>query len=74
MSHISTASAQTVKIGAAINGASSGMQVLGNIGNDPRPEVMLAVGLAHAQNALAAVIEELEALRAEVDALKSRRR
>ena len=74
MSNIRAASGQTVKIGAAINGNSSGMQVLGNVGTDPRPEVMLAVGLAHAQNALAAVIEELEALRAEVDALKSSRR
>lgn len=74
MSNIRAASGQTVKIGAAINGSSSAMQVLGNIGSDPRPEVMLAVGLAHAQNALAAVIDELEALRAEVDSLKSGRR
>lgn len=60
--HLDTAKAQARGISAAINGHSSSMQTLGNIGSDPHPEQMLAVGLAHAQNAIAALIEAVERL------------
>lgn len=68
MSNLDTAKSQSRLIGAAINGDSSSLQVLGNVGQDPHPEVLLAVALAHTQNALAAVIAELEELRSQVEA------
>ena len=74
MDNIDRAKAQTQGIGAALNGNSSAVQTLGNVGSDPHPERLLAVGLAHAQNALAAVITELEELRSEVQAVRGKRR
>lgn len=53
---------QLSMIAASINGSSSAMQTLGNIGADPHPERMLAVGLAHAQNAIALLVEAVEEL------------
>lgn len=73
MASISTAQSQARAIGAAINGDSSAVQTLGNIGRDPHPERLLAVGLAHAQNAIAELVELVEALQREVDALKRKR-
>jgi len=71
VTNISTAKSQTQGIGAAINGNSSAVQTLGNIGTDPHPERLLAVGLAHAMNALGALVKEVESLRSEVDTLRA---
>lgn len=73
-SDIAKATRANSGIPAAITGSSSAMQTLGNIGSDPKPEVMLAVGLAHTHDAIAALIEEVTDLRREVDALKRRGR
>lgn len=74
MSNIETARSQTRLIAAAINGDSGAVQILGSMGHDAHPERLLAVGLAHAENALGSVIEELELLRSEVDSLRRRLR
>jgi len=68
--HLSTARAQAGGISAAINGSSSAVQTLGNIGSDPHPERLLAVGLAHSQNAIVALIKAVEDLEAQVARLK----
>lgn len=65
-SKLEAAKSQSRAISAAINGDSGALQTLGNIGRDPHPERLLAVGLAHAQNAIAALIETVEGLEAEV--------
>lgn len=70
MGHIQDAKAQTRGISAAINGQSSAVQTLGNIGTDPHPERLLAVGLAHSANALSAVVAELGELRSEIEAMR----
>ena len=72
--HVSTAKGQAHGIGAAINGSSSAVQTLGSMGSDPHPERLLAVGLAHSQNAIAALIKAVEELENEVAQLKSERR
>lgn len=74
MASLITAKSQAQSIAGAIKGHSSAMQTLGNIGTDPHPEKMLAVGLAHAQNAIAELIEIVERLQTEVDQLRSRSR
>ena len=70
MASISTAKSQALSIGAAINGNSSAVQTLGSMGRDPHPERLLAVGLAHAQNAISELIKLAEELEDEIDALK----
>jgi len=70
--HIEAAKAQAKGIGAAINGNSSAVQTLGNMGGDPHPERLLAVGLAHSQNAIAALIKAVEELESEIARLKRR--
>lgn len=72
MTNIATAKDQTALIAAAINGDSNMLQTLGNIGTDPHPERLLAVGLAHAINALGALTSEVEALRRRVSDLETR--
>ena len=57
---------------AAINGSSSALQTLGNVGTDPHPERLLAVAVAHAGNAIEALIKVVESLESEVDDLRSR--
>jgi len=61
-------------IGQAINGHSSGVQTLGNMGRDPHLERLLAVGLAHAQNTISALIGVAEELEDEIEDLKRGRR
>lgn len=73
MAHLNTARDQVKSIGSAINGHSSAVQTLGNIGHDPHPERLLAVGLAHAQNAIAELIEIVDELQDEIDLLKRQR-
>ncbi len=46
------------------------MQTLGNVGRDPHPERLLAVGLAHAQNALGELIKLIEEQQEEIDQLR----
>jgi hypothetical protein len=61
--NLDTAKFQLKSIGAALDGSSNAMQVMGNTERDENPVRMLAVGLAHAQNALAHLalaIEDLE--------------
>ncbi|WP_308493693.1 hypothetical protein [Microbacterium terrisoli] len=70
MASINTAKSQARSIGAAINGQSSAMQTLGNVGRDPHPERLLAVGLAHAQNALGELIKLIEEQQEEIDQLR----
>jgi len=63
MASIDVAKEQARSIQAALNGSSSAMQQIGNIESDPIPDRMLAVGLAHAMNAigeLIAIIEEMD--------------
>ena len=74
MANIGTAKEQTRGINAAINGNSSAVRTLGNMGTDPHPERLLAVGLAHAQNAIAELISLVEELQSEVEDLKRRTR
>lgn len=74
MGSIDGAKSQARAIGAAINGDSSAMQTLGNIARDPHPERLLAVGLAHAQNAIGELLDVVERLQGEVDRLKSQAR
>ncbi|WP_350347244.1 hypothetical protein ABIQ69_11445 [Agromyces sp. G08B096] len=69
--NLTAAKSQAKMIGNALNGSSSALQVLGNIGHDPKPEVLLAVAAAHAQNSLAALISEVEQLRSEVTRLRA---
>ncbi|MDQ1217992.1 hypothetical protein [Microbacterium arborescens] len=73
MGSISTAKYQARSIGEAINGSSSYVQTLGTMGSDPHPERLLAVGLAHAQNAIAELISLVDDLQDEVEKLKRRR-
>ncbi|WP_295839802.1 hypothetical protein [uncultured Microbacterium sp.] len=70
MATIRAARTQASGISGAITGNSSAMQTLGNIGTDPHPERMLAVGLAHAGNAIVELIDLVEKLQREVDDLK----
>ncbi len=79
--HLQIAETQARGIGAAINGDSSAVQILGSMGRDPHPERLLAVGLAHSMNTFGALIDatrELEAtvasLRSEVAQLKAKQR
>lgn len=72
--NIEKAKSQTRSIAGAINGNSAAVQTLGSIGSDPHPERLLAVALAHSENALAFLIEEVEALRTEVEVLENSRR
>ncbi|MFG6445597.1 hypothetical protein ACFXQA_10035 [Microbacterium sp. P07] len=74
MASIQTAKTQASGIAGAIKGNSSAMQTLGNIGRDPHPERLLAVGLAHAGNAITELIALVDELQDEVDALKRSRR
>lgn len=74
MASLSTARTQASGISGAINGHSSAMRTLGNIGSDPHPERMLAVGLAHAGNAISELIKLVDELQDEVDDLKRRLR
>lgn len=74
MASIRTARGQASGISGAIKGSSSAMQTLGNIGNDPHPERMLAVGLAHAGNAIDELIDLVAELQDEVERLKRGRR
>lgn len=72
MGNIATAKSQAQAIRAAINGNSSAVQTLGSMGHDPHPERLLAVGLAHAQNAIAELISIVGELQHEVDSLRRR--
>lgn len=74
MASISTAKSQARGIVNAINGDSSAVQTLGSMGRDPHPERLLAVGLAHAQNAISELIKLVEELEDEIDTLKRSRR
>jgi hypothetical protein len=61
--NLEVAKSQLTSIGAALDGSSSAMQAIGNTERDDNPVRMLAVALAHAQNALAHLalaIEDLE--------------
>ncbi|MGV2901318.1 hypothetical protein ACNPM4_06530 [Microbacterium sp. AGC62] len=69
---IRNAKSQVSGIAGAITGHSSAMMTLGNIGTDPHPERMLAVGLAHAGDAIETLIKLVENLEREVDELRSR--
>jgi hypothetical protein len=70
-SNLDAAKAQSMRISAAINGSSSALQTLGSMGSDPHPERLLAVGLAHAQNSIGALIKAVESLEAEVAHLRA---
>lgn len=74
MASIQEAETQAGGIGAALNGSSSAMQRIGNVESDPNPERMLAVGLAHAMNAIGQLITLVNGLQAEVDLTQKRRR
>lgn len=74
MASIDTARSQARGIGAAINGSSSAVQTLGSMGHDPHPERLLAVGLAHAQNAIAELINLVGELEDDIADLKRSRR
>lgn len=69
--NINTAKTQASGIAGAIKGHSSAVQTLGNIGTDPHPERLLAVGLAHAGNSIQALIKAVEALESDVVALRA---
>jgi len=72
MMTITTAKNQARMIAQAINGRSSSLQTLGNIGTDPHPERLLAVAVAHAGNAIEALIKVVDDLETEVAYLRSR--
>jgi len=67
---IDTARSQALGIQAAINGDSSAVNILGSMGSDPHPERLLAVGLAHAQNAIGELIAIVERLQGEIDRMR----
>ncbi|WP_341957488.1 hypothetical protein [Microbacterium sp. LWH13-1.2] len=69
---IASAKSQVSGVAGAIKGNSSAMTTLGNIGSDPHPEKMLAVGLAHAGNAIEELIKVVEKLEREVAELRTR--
>lgn len=73
-SNLDAAKKQAMGISAAINGSSSAVQTLGSMGSDSHPERLLAVGLAHAQNSIAALIKAVEELEDEVARLKAAKR
>jgi len=68
--NLNTAKSQANRISAAIAGDSGAVQILGNIGSDPHPERLLAVGLAHAHNSINALIKAVEDLETEVARLR----
>ena len=68
--NLNTAKSQAQRISAAIKGDSSALQILGNIGSDPHPERLLAVGLAHAHNSIDALIKAVGDLETEVARLR----
>lgn len=74
MASLQEAETQAGGIQAALNGSSSAMQLIGNVEHDPNPQRMLAVGLAHAMNAIGQLITLVEDLQDEVDRLKRKQR
>ena len=74
MASIQEAETQAGGIQAALNGSSAAMRQIGNIESDSNPERMLAVGLAHAMNAIGQLITLVGGLQAEVDDLKRKQR
>jgi hypothetical protein len=55
-----------------LSGYSGRLRDIGNIATDPQPNKLLAVGVAHAGEAILALIAEVEDLRKEVARLRGR--